>query len=176
MLKTHFAYKCHVAEGYDFIEYTTKDSRNSKTKICSSFYDTDLCSSKQRSKTKQNRQWKYFLLIRPRLWVLSRFSHVQHFVTPGTGDRQAPLSMGFSKQECWSGLSFPSPGDLPDPGIEPTSLTSNQYWQAGSLPLAPPGKPKGILNYGNRANSLKESLGRNWLKFEKKMIWEHQGI
>ena len=39
--------------------------------------------------------------------------------TPWTVARQAPLSMGFSRQEYWSGLPFPSPGDLPDPGIEP---------------------------------------------------------
>ena len=45
---------------------------------------------------------------------------------------QAPLSMGSSRQEYWSGLPFPSPGDLPDPGIEPTSLV----WQADSLPLS----------------------------------------
>ena len=42
-------------------------------------------------------------------------------VTPWTGARQAPLSMGFSRQEYWSGLPFPSPGDLPDPRIEPGS-------------------------------------------------------
>ena len=42
-------------------------------------------------------------------------------VTPGTADRQAPLSMGFSRQESWSGLPFPSPGHLPDPGIESVS-------------------------------------------------------
>ena len=41
--------------------------------------------------------------------------------TPWTVARQAPLSMGFSRQEDWSGLPFPSPGDLPDPGIEPGS-------------------------------------------------------
>ena len=41
--------------------------------------------------------------------------------TPLTVTRQAPLSMGFSRQEYWSGLPFPSPGDLPDPGIEPGS-------------------------------------------------------
>ena len=41
--------------------------------------------------------------------------------TPWTVARQAPLSMGFSRQEYWSGLPFPSPGDLPDPGIEPWS-------------------------------------------------------
>ena len=43
-------------------------------------------------------------------------------VTPWTVARQAPLSMEFSKQEYWSGLPFPLPGDLPDPGIEPMSL------------------------------------------------------
>ena len=46
-------------------------------------------------------------------------SRVQLFVTPWTVAYQAPLSMGFSRQEYWSGLPFPSPGDLPDPGIEP---------------------------------------------------------
>ena len=45
------------------------------------------------------------------------------FETPWTVAHQAPLSMGFSRQEYWSGLPFPSPGDLPDPGIEPTSFT-----------------------------------------------------
>ena len=50
---------------------------------------------------------------------------------------QSPLSMGFSKQEYWSGLSFPSPGDLPDPGIEPR----NPALQAISLLTEPPGKP-----------------------------------
>ena len=42
-------------------------------------------------------------------------------VTPSTVARQAPLSVGFSRQEYWSGLPFPSPGDLPNPGIEPGS-------------------------------------------------------
>ena len=50
---------------------------------------------------------------------------------------QAPLSIGFSRQEHWSGLPFPSPGDLPDPGIEPRFPA----WQADSLLSAPPGKP-----------------------------------
>ena len=48
-------------------------------------------------------------------------SRVQLFATPWTVARQAPLSMGFSRQEYWSGLPFPSPGDLPKPGIEPGS-------------------------------------------------------
>ena len=48
-------------------------------------------------------------------------SRIQLFVTPLTVDCQAPLSMGFFRQEYWSGLPFPPPGDLPNPGIEPTS-------------------------------------------------------
>ena len=50
-------------------------------------------------------------------------SHVRLFATPKTVAYQAPPSMGFSRQEYWSGLPFPSPGDLPDPGIEPGSPT-----------------------------------------------------
>ena len=56
--------------------------------------------------------------------MLSYFSRVRLFVIPWTVVCQAPLSMGFSKQENWNGLPFPSPGDLPHPGIEPVSLTS----------------------------------------------------
>ena len=67
-------------------------------------------------------------------------SRVRLFETPGTVDLQAPLSVGFSKQEYWSGLPCPPPGDLPDPGIE-LCLFCLLHWQAGSLPLAPPGKP-----------------------------------
>ena len=48
-------------------------------------------------------------------------SRVRLFATPWTVAYQAPLSMGFSRQEYWSGLPFPSPGDLPNPGIEPGS-------------------------------------------------------
>ena len=56
--------------------------------------------------------------------VLSHFSRVWVFATLQTVACQAPLSMGFSREEYWSGLPFPSPGDLPDPGIQPTSFTS----------------------------------------------------
>ena len=54
--------------------------------------------------------------------LLSCFSRVPLFSTPWTVARQAPLSMGFPRQEYWSVLLFPSPGDLSDPGIEPVSL------------------------------------------------------
>ena len=49
-------------------------------------------------------------------WVLSHFSRVRLFETPWTVAHQAPLSMGFSRQEYWTGLPFSPPGDLPDPG------------------------------------------------------------
>ena len=63
------------------------------------------------------------------------FSCVQLFVTPWTVARQVPLSMELSSQEHWSGLSFPSPGDLPNPGIEPISPASPAL-QVNSLPLS----------------------------------------
>ena len=55
-------------------------------------------------------------------YVLSCFSHAQLFAIPWTEAHQAPLSMGFSRQEYWSGWSFPSPGDLPSPGSKNVSL------------------------------------------------------
>ena len=70
--------------------------------------------------------------------TFSIISCVRLFVTPWTVAYQAPLSMGFSRQECWSGLPFPSPGDLPNPGIE----LSSPALQADALPSEPPGKPR----------------------------------
>ena len=60
----------------------------------------------------------------PVLCVLSRFSHVRLFETLWAVSQQAPLAMGSFRQEYWSGLPFPSSGDLLDPGIEPMSLKS----------------------------------------------------
>ena len=65
-------------------------------------------------------------------------SRVQLFATPWTIAHQAPPSMEFSRQGCWSGLPFPSPGDLPDPGIEPRSPTL----RAHALPSEPPRNAK----------------------------------
>ena len=59
-----------------------------------------------------------FIYIMVKVKSLSR---VRLFATPWTVAYQAPLSMGFSKQEYWNGLPFPAPGDLPDPGIQPRS-------------------------------------------------------
>ena len=79
----------------------------------------------------------------PLLWVTDCgcmplvlvFQSVQLFITPWTMARLAPLSFGFSRQETWSGLPCPSPGDLPDPGIENLSLAAPAS-QVDSLPLS----------------------------------------
>ena len=62
------------------------------------------------------------------------------FADPQTVARQAPLSVGFCRQECWSGLSFPPPASLPNPGIEPVAPTS-PVSQVYSLPTEPVGNP-----------------------------------
>ena len=78
------------------------------------------------------------------LYVLSLFlltlikRGIGKVVSSWTVAHQAPLSMGFSRQEYWSGLPCPPPGDLPNPGIETRSFAV----QAGSLPSEPPGKHK----------------------------------
>ena len=67
---------------------------------------------------------------------------VRLFATPGTVSHQAPLSMGFSRQEYWSGLPCPPPGDLPNPGIKLVSLASPALAD-GSFTTEPPGKQAG---------------------------------
>ena len=84
----------------------------------------------------------YNLSISPKYRLNSKLcayllSHVRLLATPWTVARQVPLSMGFSRQEYWSRLPFPSQRDLPDPGIKPRSPTL----QVDSLPSEPSGKP-----------------------------------
>ena len=71
--------------------------------------------------------------------VPSHFSCVQCFPAPWIVACQASLSMGFFRQECWSGIPFPSPGIFPTQGMN-LHLLSLLHWQADSLPLPPPGK------------------------------------
>ena len=85
------------------------------------------CFPKPRRKRKKKERKKVKSLSRVRL-----------FETPWTVAYQAPSSMGFSRQEYWSGLPFPSPEDLPNPGIKPRSPAL----QADALLSEPPGKPK----------------------------------
>jgi len=73
-------------------------------------------------------------------------------VTPRTVDCQAPLSMGFSRQEYWSGLPCPPPEDLPNPGIKPTFLIL-LHWQVGFLPLMPQPDPSVHIHFSSVAQS-----------------------
>ena len=86
-------------------------------------------------------------------------SRVRLFATPWTVAYQASLSIGFSRQKCWSGLPFPSPGDLPDPGLEPRSPTL----QVDSLLTGPSGTPwrwhGQFKNTAEIENELGEKLG-----------------
>ena len=87
--------------------------------------------------------------------MLSCLSRVQLFATPWTVALQAPLSMGFSRQEYWSGLLFPPPGDLSNPGIEPESLVL----QVDSLPLSHQGSPKYCIRDRQWQHSSTEAPG-----------------
>ena len=81
---------------------------------------------------------------------ITSLGHVQLFVTPWTVVHQAPPSMGFSRQEYWSGLPFTSPGDLLDPGIKPRSPAL----QADVLTSEPPEKPL----YNKKTNLFPEDI------------------
>ena len=76
------------------------------------------------------------------LCMPSRFRGVRLFATPWTVASQAPLSIGLSRQEYWSGLHFLLQGIFPTQGSNP-SLLRLMHWQAASLPLVPPGKTNG---------------------------------
>ena len=91
-------------------------------------------------------------VVRVKVKSLSR---VQLFETPWTVTYQALLSMGFSRQEYWSGLPFPSPGDLSDPAIEPGSPAL----QADALLSEPPGKPDGTDRGASNGLFLTRSVG-----------------
>ena len=99
-------------------------------------------------------------------------SCVRLFLTPQTIAHQAPLSMGFFRQEYWSGLPFPFPGELPDPGIKPGSPV---IW-ADALQSEPPGKPLYALSiiikisYAHKTQDLKIFGFINWL-FNKYCAW-----
>ena len=95
--------------------------------------DVNRCSSCG----KQYRGFSEKLKIPHVCGVLSHFSCVQLLATPWTVAHQAPLSMGFPRQEYWSGLPFPSPGDLPEPGIKPVSPALT----GGFFTTEPLGKP-----------------------------------
>ena len=84
--------------------------------------------------------WLPWMILVLLLCILSHFSCVRLFATSWTIAHQAPLSMGFPRQEYWSGLPCPPPGDLPHPGMETTSPVSPTF-QVDSLPLSCWGSP-----------------------------------
>ena len=75
---------------------------------------------------------------------------VQLFEAPGTVAHQAPLSMGFSRQEYWSGLLFPPPEAFPDPGMEPMSPESPAFQADGFITAEPSGKPSHLNRWEQR--------------------------
>ena len=85
--------------------------------------------------------------------MLSQFSVVHLFAALWTAACQAPLSMGFSRQEYWIGLPYPPPGAIPNPGIEPESPASPAL-QVDSLPTEPPGKPRERGQHCNSRSAL----------------------
>ena len=96
-------------------------------------------------------------------------SRVRLFVTQWTVAHQVPASMGFARQEYWSGLPLPSPGDLPDPGMEPRSPTL----QADALTSEPPGKPNRIVfNHKKKSTAMCHSR----MSFENTILSERNQI
>ena len=92
---------------------------------------------------------KYYPLQKKKKWSeVKSLSHVRLFATPWTVAYQAPPAMGFSRQEYWSGLLFPSPGDLPNPGIKPGSpaLQASQGRRQNFLT----GSEMGVMERDNR--------------------------
>ena len=119
--------------------------------------------------------------------VLSHFSHVWLFMTLQTIASQVPLSMGFSRQECWSGLPCPPSGDLPNPGIETASLmslalgggffTTSTTWEA--LDTVCVANWNGIFLKSNRTNidgSLASGIPKRFFSFGKTLIHCFQQI
>ena len=91
--------------------------------------------------------------------MLSCFSHVQFCETLWTVACQAPLSVGFSRQEYWSGLPLPPPGDLPNPGVEPMSLMSPALAGRFLTTLAPLAN---IFRQGRLGGCLSNSGEKEW--------------
>jgi len=105
------------------------------------------------------------------MWVLNHFSCVQRFVTPCTVAHQAPLFVGFSRQEYWSWLPFSSPGDLSNPQIEPASLVSPAL-AGGLFTTVLPGKPWYRYKDRNKLTNGTEQNAPKW-SYMYMETWHH---
>ena len=96
---------------------------------------------------------------------VQQFSCVQLFVTPRTAAYQAPLSVGFSREEYWSGLPFPPPGNLPNPGIKPASPTLAGRFFTTEPPgkAKPPQPPIQTFVKQTFTNNQAQNISCNWL-------------
>ena len=120
--------------------------------------------------------------------MVSRFSHVQLFATLWTVAHQASLSMGFSRQKYWCGLPFPSPGDLPNPGIKPESLmspalagrffTTSATWEPQSASQSCPTlcDPTDCSLPGSSVHGISQARILEWVPFSSPGDLPTQGI
>ena len=129
--------------------------KNNKMLTC---YETPEMGGGYGSETKIDVTEEFFNLVynsvQPQYFsTVQSLSRVQLFATPWTAALQAPLSMGFSRQEYWSGMPLLSPGDLPYPRIKPASQCL-LHQLAGSLSLEPPKKPLSRTQPNHNRNVL----------------------
>ena len=141
------AHSCHFGLGPRMRRYT--EWSWTRATACNRRTVAHLQTSKQEISVVTSRILGYLLYS-----MLSHFSRVRLFVTPWTIALQVCLTIGFSRQEYWSGLLYPPPGDLPDSGTEPTFLTSpalaGRFFTASTTwqDFRSPGKPwEGIQHY-----------------------------
>ena len=145
---------------YEFASQTTCTCDSRRAEICLSYLSPIILiftTYKFSTRNKFSDFLSFHLLY---VCMLSHFSCVWLSATLWTVALQASLFVGFSRQEYWSGLPCPSPGNLPNPGLN-SSLLSLLHWQAGFLPLVPSGKPKAQFTYlqnGHSNHPLEEKL------------------
>ena len=120
-----------------YLQKTLKSWTHYLKCFCLSFLIVKVGISESTSRITIRFKWSKPGMYPKKCLVLVSLSHVWLFATPWTIARQTPLSMEFTRQEYWSGLSFSSLGELPNPGVKPVSTT----FQEDSLAFEPPGKP-----------------------------------
>ena len=137
-----------------------------RTIICGGTVLSLSASPVQELMTRNHGQFKVILTLRV-------FSQARLFASPRIVAHQAPLSVGFYRQEYWSELPFPSPRDLPDPGIKPTSLESPAL-SGRFFITAPPGKSNSEVRNYQRENNRQINRWRAWGEQEGMCLYVHR--